>query len=69
MLFLGFGILNMLYNESTQFVLDIYRKYFGFLAIRELTKGRKDVFYELHATEEKQSDIEIMKRLCTPSST
>lgn len=54
----------MLYSESTQFVLDLYRKYFGFLAVRELTRGRKDVFYELHATEEKQSDIEIIKRLC-----
>jgi hypothetical protein len=34
-----------MYNEATQFVLEIYRKYFGYVATRERLKGRKDAFY------------------------
>jgi hypothetical protein len=46
-------------------VLDLYRKYFGFLATRERVKGRKDAFFELHANEDSQSDQETLRRLGT----
>lgn len=52
-----------MYNDVTQSILDIYRKYFGLLALRKRVRGRKDAFYEFHATDEKDSDIEIIRRL------
>lgn len=42
--------------ELSQFVIDIYRQYFGFLATRTRLGGRKDAFYEFHLAEDSQSD-------------
>jgi hypothetical protein len=42
--------------ELSQFVIDIYRQYFGFIATRTRLGGRKDAFYEFHLAEDSQSD-------------
>ena len=34
-----------MYNDHSILVLDIYRKYLGFIATRKRYKGRKDAFF------------------------
>ena len=34
-----------MYGESSQWFLDLYRSYFGFVAFRERFKARKDAFF------------------------
>lgn len=53
-----------MFSDGATYLIDLHRKYFGFLAIREAVNGRKDAFFELHANEESPSDQEALRRLC-----